>query len=284
MVVLALLSVLLMTLDHRQQLLEPVRHALSAAVYPIRVAANLPAQVGDFATRQLETRRDLREENERLRSQVLLYQARLQKLDALEVENIRLRHLLDSAYEVGESVLIAEQLRVDLDPYIHLIQIDKGATEGVFIGQPVLDASGVVGQVDRVGPLSAMVRLITDPSHAIPVQVNRNGVRSVAVGTGNLSRLDLTSLPNNTDIKVGDLLVTSGLGGRFPPGYPVARVATVEVDPGREFARVTAVPAGALDRTQEVLLIRRAGDGLRLAQPGEGGRAAPAEDGWDPSS
>lgn len=281
---LVLVSALLMTLDHRQQLLEPVRQGLAAAVYPIRLAANMPSEVGDFVNRQLESRRDLRETNARLRSQVLLYQARLQKLDALEVENIRLRQLLDSSYEVGESVVIAEQLRVDLDPYTHLIQIDKGATEGAFLGQPVLDANGVIGQVDRIGPLSATVRLITDPSHAIPVQVNRNGVRTVAMGTGNLSRLELTSLPNNTDIVAGDLLVTSGLGGRFPSGYPVARVTSVKVDPGREFAQVTAVPTGALDRTQEVLLIRRASDGLRLAQPAEGSGPNAAEEGWEPGS
>lgn len=284
MVLLVFVSALLMTLDHRQQLLEPVRQGLAAAVYPIRLAANLPSEVGDFVNRQLESRRDLRETNARLRSQVLLYQARLQKLDALEVENIRLRQLLDSSYEVGESVVIAEQLRVDLDPYTHLIQIDKGATEGVFLGQPVLDANGVIGQVDRIGPLSATVRLVTDPSHAIPVQVNRNGVRTVAMGTGNLRRLELTSLPNNTDIVAGDLLVTSGLGGRFPSGYPVARVTSVKVDPGREFAQVTAVPTGALDRTQEVLLIRRASDGLRLAQPAEGSGSSPAEEGWEPGS
>ena len=281
---LVLVSALLMTLDHRQQLLEPVRQGLAAAVYPIRLAANMPSEVGDFVNRQLESRRDLRETNARLRSQVLLYQARLQKLDALEVENIRLRQLLDSSYEVGESVVIAEQLRVDLDPYTHLIQIDKGATEGVFLGQPVLDANGVIGQVDRIGPLSATVRLVTDPSHAIPVQVNRNGVRTVAMGTGNLSRLELTSLPNNTDIVEGDLLVTSGLGGRFPSGYPVARVTSVKLDPGREFAQVTAVPTGALDRTQEVLLIRRASDGLRLAQPAEGSGPSAAEEGWEPGS
>ncbi|MGD8429392.1 MAG: rod shape-determining protein MreC [Ectothiorhodospiraceae bacterium] len=263
----ALVSLVLMTVDHRDQLLQPVRYTLSAAVYPIRVAANFPAEFGGAISRQFSSRRELMEENARLRAQQLLYEARLQKLDALEVENIRLRGLLDSAYEVGESVLIAELLRVDLDPYTHLIQIDKGASDQVYRGQPVLDANGVVGQVDRVGPFTATVRLITDPSHGLPVQVNRNGVRAIAVGTGNLHRLDLSSLPNNTDIRAGDLLVTSGLGGRFPAGYPVARVDKVNTDPGRAFARVSATPTGALDRLQEVLLVRREDDSLRLASP-----------------
>lgn len=245
-----------MTVDHRQDLLEPVRYTLSAALYPVRVLANLPSETGSFVAGQLKSQRELREELASLRAKNLLYQARLQKLDALEVENIRLRELLDSAYEVGESVLIAELMQVDLDPYTHLIQIDKGAESGVYRGQPVLDAHGVMGQVDKVGPFSAMVRLITDPSHAIPVQVNRNGIRSVAIGTGNLNQLELSSLPNNSDVKVDDLLVSSGLGTRFPKGYPVARVTEVEVDPGRPFASVKAAPLAELNRSQQVLLVR----------------------------
>ncbi|MBA1149446.1 rod shape-determining protein MreC [Ectothiorhodospiraceae bacterium WFHF3C12] len=257
LVILAVASAVLMTVDHRQDLLEPVRYTLSAALYPVRVLANLPSETSDFMVDRFKTRRELREENARLRAQHLLYEARLQKLDALEVENIRLRELLDSAYEVGESVLIAELMRVDLDPYTHLLQIDKGGEAGVYRGQPVLDAHGVMGQVDKVGPFSAMVRLITDPSHAIPVQVNRNGIRSVAIGTGNLNLLELSSLPNNSDIRAGDLLVTSGLGGRFPKGYPVARVKKVEIDPGQPFAEVTATPLANLNRSQQVLLVRR---------------------------
>lgn len=257
LIILVVISVVLMTVDHRKDLLEPVRFTMSAALYPVRVLANFPSDAGEFLASQFQTTRDLREENARLKSKQLLYQVRLQKLNALEVENMRLRELLDSSYEIGESVLIAEIMEVDLDPYTHLIQIDKGTQSGVYRGQPVLDAHGVMGQVDKVGPFSAMVRLITDPSHAIPVQVNRNGVRSVAMGTGNLNQLELRSLPNNTDVKAGDLLVTSGLGGRFPKGYPVARVEKVQVDPGRPFAHVTARPLAELNRSQQVLLVKR---------------------------
>lgn len=254
-----------MSLDHRQRMPEPVSYTLSAVVYPIRAVADLPFEIGDLLSRELSGRRQLMAENERLQAQHLLNEARLQKLDALEEENIRLRQLLASSYEMDEPVLIAELMRVDLDPYSHLVQIGKGARDGVFRGQPVLDAKGVVGQVDKVGPFSAMVRLITDPSHAIPVRINRNGIRSVAVGTGNLHELRLTNLPNNTDIRPGDLLVTSGLGGRFPRGYPVARVISVTTDPGPAFARVVARPTAALDRLQEVLLIKRDQKPARMA-------------------
>lgn len=274
-ILLTLISIVLMTLDHRQHMIEPFRYTLSAAVYPIRVMASLPFDVGNLFSRELSGRRRLMEENERLQAQHLLNEARLQKLDSLEEENIRLRQLLDSSYEVGKPVLIAELMRVDLDPYTHLVQISKGARDGVFRGQPVLDAHGVVGQVDKVGAFTAMVRLITDPSHAIPVRVNRNGIRTVAVGTGNLHELDLTSLPNNTDIRPGDLLVTSGLGGRFPRGYPVARVKSVEKSPGPAFARVTAIPMAALDRLQEVLLVKQDPKPIRLAGPDRGDKLRP---------
>lgn len=270
---LALVSVALMTLDDRQGLMQPLRYALTTVVYPVHVAAEIPAEIGRFFASEFRSRRALISEIEQLQDKLLLSRARLQKLDALEVENIRLRKLLDSSYEVGESVLIAELMRVDLDPHTHLVRIDKGARDGLFAGQPVLDANGVVGQVDTVGPFTATVRLISDPSHAIPVQVSRNGVRAVAVGTGDLSSLKLTNIPNNTDIREGDLLLTSGLGGRFPSGYPVGRVSAVTRKPGRPFAEVKVNPAASLDRLQEVLLVRRDGEVPQLA----GGSAAPDE-------
>lgn len=246
----------MMTLDHREQLGAPVRTAIQTAAQPVHYAVNLPFDLAQFTSRHLASRAALIEENARLRDQHLLYQARLQRLDQLERENIRLQGLLGSAYEVEESVLIAELMRVDLDPYRHIIRVDKGSESGVFSGQPVIDAEGVMGQVDSVSRGSAVVRLITDPSHAIPVQVNRNGLRTIAFGSGNLRELDLPHLPNNADIQAGDLLVTSGLGGRFPRGYPVARVTAVERQPGESFAHVTARPLARLDRSREMLLVR----------------------------
>ncbi len=255
---LVLLSVVVMTVDHRQGLLEPTRQILSAIVHPIRVVASLPAELMDSADTHLSSRRELILNNQRLRDRHQLDQSRLQRLDALEVENIRLRSLLDSSYELEKPVLIAELLEVDLDPFSHRIAIDKGQGDGVYAGQPVIDSSGVIGQVDSVAPFSATVRLISDPSHGIPVQVNRNGLRSIAIGTGRINVLTITSLPNNADIRVDDLVVTSGLGGRFPAGYPVGRVKTIITDPGQPFSRVELEPLGALDRIQEVLLIQRA--------------------------
>ncbi|WP_440996297.1 rod shape-determining protein MreC [Arhodomonas sp. SL1] len=271
LVLLVLVSVGLMTLDHREGVLQPVRYTLSALIYPVHLTAELPSMVQRLFAREVRDRRDLLAEIDRLRDKLLLNRARLQKLDALEVENIRLRKLLDASYEVGESVLIAELMRVDFDPHTHLVRIDKGATDGLFAGQPVLDAEGVVGQVNAVGPFSATVRLVSDPSHAIPVQVNRNGVRAVAVGTGDLNALKLINLPNNSDVRAGDLLLTSGLGGRFPAGYPVGKVAEVDTDPGEPFARVSVDPEAALDRIQEVLLVRRDEEAPHFAR-GEAGR------------
>lgn len=246
-----------MGIDHRHNLLDPVRQSLSAAVHPVRMVAQMPESLLTSASQSFRSREELQAEVERLRRRQLLYEARLQRLDALEVENIRLRQLLDSSHDLSQPVLIAELIEIDLDPYRHLIQINKGSNDDVHAGQPVLDADGVVGQVDEVGRFSAQVRLITDPSHGLPVQVNRNGLRAIAAGTGQSDRLKIKSLTNNADVEEGDLLVTSGLGGRFPQGYPVARIADVTERPGRPFARVEATPEAALDRIQEVLLVRR---------------------------
>lgn len=245
-----------MTLDHRDQLTHPVREAVHTAVSPVHYTVNLPFEITEHLGETLATRRALQQENSRLRDQQLLNAARLQRLDELERENIRLQGLLDSSYEVEESVVIAELMRLDLSPHRHVIQLDKGSRHGAFPGQPVLDAHGVVGQVDTVGRGTSVVRLITDPSHGIAVQVTRNGLRTVAVGNGNLSELELPHLPNNADIQVGDHLVTSGLAGRFPRGYPVAEVTEVRREPGLPFARVIARPRAELDRSREMLLVR----------------------------
>jgi rod shape-determining protein MreC len=152
-------------------------------------------------------------------------------------------------------VQVAEILSVDLDPYRHRIALNRGAHDDVFVGQALLDADGVVGQVTRVDPIGAEAILISDPSHATPVELNRNGLRTVAIGTGDVSRMDLPFLPNSADIRVGDLLVSSGLGEAFPAGYPVARVTRVQRRPGDPFARVEAEPTAALNREREVLLV-----------------------------
>jgi rod shape-determining protein MreC len=254
--VLAALAVVLMTLDHRGRLGDSLTERLIDLSYPLHALISAPINVGHWVLEQARGRGRLLAENEQLRRQALLNEARLQRLDQLERENIRLQRLLDSSQEVDAGVLIAQLLHVDLDPYRHVLQIRRGSIDGVFAGQTVIDAQGVMGQVDRVGRLSARVRLITDPSHSIPVEVNRNGLRAVAYGVGRLDEIDLRHLPNNADIHAGDLLVTSGLGGGFIAGYPVARVSHVERRADQPFAVIKARPLAALNRSRELLLVR----------------------------
>ena len=245
-----------MTIDHRQHHLDSVRSALSVLVYPLQWIVDLPRTSSEWFRESLSTRRDLQEDNAGLRTQQLVLNSQLQKLEALEAENRRLRALLDSSFQVEERpVLIAALLSVDMDPYRHQIGVNKGTLDHLFEGQPLLDSQGVMGQLIHVGPFTSTAMLITDPAHAIPVQVNRTGLRTIALGTGAIDRLELPHIPNNADIRNGDLLVTSGLGGRFPPGYPVAEVTDVQQDPGRTFSLVTARPRALLDRSREVLLV-----------------------------
>jgi len=255
LVVFVALSVVLMTMDHRHQHIESLRAGLSVVIYPLQMIVELPGAAYGWFSESLSTRRQLQEENASLHTQILMLKAQTQKLQSLEVENIRLRELLDSSFQVGQKILVAELLSANLDPYQHQIIINKGELDKVYAGQPLLDANGVMGQVVHVGPYTSTALLITDTSHAIPVQVNRNGIRTIAIGSGSINRLDLPYISNNADVRAGDLLTSSGLGGKFPPGYPVAIVESVEHDPGQSFAHVTATPTARLDRSREVLLV-----------------------------
>jgi len=257
-----------MTVDHRQHHLGSVRGALSVLVYPLQWMVDLPHTTSEWFRESLSTRRELQEENASLRTQQLVLNTQLQILEALEAENRRLRALLDSSFQFEDRpMLIAALLSVDMDPYRHQIEINKGTLDHVFEGQPLLDSQGVMGQLIHVGPFTSTGMLITDPGHAIPVQVNRTGLRTIALGTGAIDRLELPHIPNNADIRIGDLLVTSGLGGRFPPGYPVAEVVDVQQDPGRTFSQISARPRALLDRSREVLLVWPPGLHGPLASP-----------------
>ncbi|MCU7906232.1 MAG: rod shape-determining protein MreC [Candidatus Thiodiazotropha sp. (ex Epidulcina cf. delphinae)] len=250
-----LLSIALMVLDHRRNHLEYLRSTLAVLLYPVQYLAGLPVLLSETAGHAVTSRKQLWSERDRLHEENLRLRARLQKFAALEAENMRLRGLLDSSFKVGDRVLIAELIAVEQDPFRQQVLINKGKTSGVFEGQPVLDANAVVGQVTHINPFSASVLLITDAAHALQVQVNRNGLRTIALGTGLINRLELPHLPNNAAIQVGDLLVTSGLGGGFPPGYPVAEVIEVRREPGQPFASVIAQTIAHLDRIREVLLV-----------------------------
>lgn len=252
---LLLLSLLLMFLDHRDNHLDTVRNAISAAIYPIRVLVDAPSRLLAKAGEIIESRDELQRENDRLTDEILLTAPRLQQLSALRAENMRLRGLLDARQQVPDEVRVVEIMAVDANPFRHSIVLDLGSNDGVYDGQAIIDADGIIGQVMQTGPMTADAILISDPGHALLVEVNRNGLRTVAYGTGEFGRLDLPGLPNNADIRAGDLLVTSGLGGTFPSGYPVAVVNTVTRIPQEAFADVTATPSAALDQVREVMLI-----------------------------
>lgn len=232
-----------------------MRVGLSLLVDPIKYAVNVPPALWERMRTSIVSYEQLKAENARLRKEQLVDQTRLLKFAALEKENIRLRALLENSFKLGEQVLIAELLAVKTAPYEHIVIVNKGTRFGVHNRQPVLDANGVVGQVFRALPLTAEIMLITDPNHAIPVQVNRNGLLTIAVGSGQINRLILPFLPNNADIRPGDLLITSGMGGTFPPGYPVAVVDQFTSRTDKPFASITATPKAHLDRNRELMIV-----------------------------
>lgn len=254
---LVIVSMALMVLDHRYHHLENIRGGLTVLISPLQYAADLPASVANWGSESLSTRGSLQRENDALKADHLQYQLRLQKMAALEAENQRLRELLQSATAIPDKVLIGELLAVDMDPFKRQVVLNRGSGSGIYEGQPLLDAYGVMGQIIHVTPVESIAILITDASHAVPVQINRTGQRAIAVGTGEPNKLDIPHLPTNADIQVGDLLVTSGLGGRFPPGYPVGKVVSVERDPAEPYADVVAEPTARLERSREVLLVLR---------------------------
>jgi rod shape-determining protein MreC len=255
LLVFTVLSAALMVVDARFTLLQPLRAQLGLIVEPVYWAGRLPVRLWESATQELSSRSELTAENEKLKAEQLMMQRRLQKLAALTEQNVRLRELLNSAALVDDDVLATELIGIDPNPFTHRILIDKGEKDGVVMGQPVLDARGLMGQVVEVMPYTSRVLLLTDTTHSIPVQVNRNGLRAIASGTGNPERLELRHVADTADIKEGDLLVSSGLGQRFPAGYPVAMVSEVIHDSGQPFAIVRAVPTAMLNRSRYMLLV-----------------------------
>jgi rod shape-determining protein MreC len=250
-------SIILMTVDHRTSMLNGVRSILSLVVYPLQTIASKPLEMGLWLKEQMDSHQSLIDENEWYRTKNLQLNAELQKFTSLQAENIRLRSLLKSSRTISKPMLIAETISVDLDPYKRQIVINKGQFSDVYSGQPILDAHGIMGQVVHPGIYSSTAILITDPSHAIPVQINRNGLRTVLYGTGAANYLEIQNLPNNADIQIGDLLISSGLGGRFPEGYPVAIVRDIKRDPGQPFAHIIAEASAHLEQSREVLLVLR---------------------------
>jgi len=251
----ALLCLILMYIDQRARWSERLHYGLEAAAYPVQVAVNSPASAWHWLTDSFATRGTLRAQNQQLHGQVQLLQLAVLRQQALERENEQLRELHHALPPLVKKWLVAEVIGVEAVPLRQRLIINKGAHDGVHINQPVVDGSGVLGQVAHVGPWSSEVILITDPEHAIPVQITRNGLRTIAIGSGNADELLLTYLAVNSDVKSGDLLTSSGLGGVFPAGYPVGRITGVRREASQLVAQVQAEPAARIDRAREVMLI-----------------------------
>lgn len=249
------LSILILVIDHRENYLDAVHTAIDVTIHPLRVIVDAPVAMWHWLGETSAGRNELRLENSRLKAERLLTHARLQRYSALEAENTRLRAMLEARTRVRDEVRVAGIMSVSANPFRHDLVIDKGLNDGVYDGQAMIDADGVVGQVIETGLFSAQAVLISDPDHALPVEINRNGLRTIAVGTGEFDRLDLPFLPNNADVRQGDLLVTSGLGGAFPAGYPVAIIDNVTRIPQEPFAAVSAKPAAKLNQVREIMLI-----------------------------
>jgi len=246
----------MMLVDSRFHYLSQFRFYSSYLVTPLHWLADAPRSISNSVNNNFQSRSFLISENQRMKDQLLMQEYKLQKLSHLVAENQRLSDLLNASSIVNERVVNAQLTGESPDPFTKRVLINKGSVEGVYEGQPVLDAFGLMGQVIDVEPYASWVLLITDPQHSTPIQINRNGNRAIASGTQNrLNRLELQNISATFDVVVGDELVTSGFGGRFPVGYPVGVVSRVVHDPGEPFATITVEPTAQLGRSRNVLLV-----------------------------
>ncbi len=259
-----------MFVDHLTGWLDETRAAMTVALSPVVLVADLPSRGAEGVTELFSSREDLRTTITSLEDELILLRAKTEKMAALTAENNRLRDLLGSAAKLQDNVLVAELVGVDPDPEEQEVVIDKGRIDNVFVGQPVLDAQGLMGQVIEVSTYSSRVLLISDERHSLPVQVLRSNVRLIAQGSGIGQKLVLQHVNATADIKVGDQLLSSGLGNRFPVGYPVGVVDQIIYEPGKPFAEVTAQPMAKLDRSRHVLLVFTEGRSTGEALAGKG--------------
>lgn len=249
------LSAVLIVADARFDKLAPVRSAIGTGLAPVHWLGNAPSEFTDWVASLFTTREDLQEENEALRARLLILERRALKYAALASENNELRKLMNSSEVLDDRVIVAEVVAVSPDPFSHEIVINKGSRDGVEVGQAILDANGLMGQVQQASSFTSRVLLVSDSSHAVPVEVVRNGLRAILLGNGNTSALELVHVPDTADIREGDLLVSSGLGGRFPKGYPVAEVDQITKEAGEPFVKIRATPMAELNRSRLVLVV-----------------------------
>ncbi|MGD9355643.1 MAG: rod shape-determining protein MreC [Chromatiales bacterium] len=286
LIVAMLIAVVLMVMDHKYQRLEVLRNSVAVASEPLFMIAAVPANVFGWLNEQITSHQTLISTNRRLTAENSELQGRMLRFQALEEENSRLRTQLSASLSVGDRVTLAELVGVNLSPYKQEVIIGRGSTAGVYSGQAVINDKGVMGQVTRVTPFRSTVLLITDTLHSIPVRVLRTGLRTIALGTGRIDRLELPYLPDSANIRVGDMLVTSGLGGRFPPDYPVARITSIEKGKDMRASIVVATPLANLAQDHDVMLVWSIDGSLDLpaeetasdeTMPGENNSASQAE-------
>jgi len=267
-----LISAALIAADGRFDKLEPVRSTLATGLAPVHWLGNAPYRLSDWISGLFVSRDDLQQENEELRARLLILERRALKYAALASENNELRRLLNSSEVLDDRVIVGEVVGVSPDPFSHEIVINKGQIDGVTVGQAVLDAEGLIGQIVGASQFTSRVLLISDSSHGVPVEVVRNGLRSVLLGNGDTDELELVYVPDTADIREGDILVSSGLGGRFPRGYPVAEVSEISQKSGEPFVTILATPKARLNQSRMILVVfqpeeHREGAGAPVAAP-----------------
>ncbi len=250
-----LLAAVLMTLDYRGRYVDQFRATAALAIEPLQLIIEAPFRLGRQLRDDFQDRRALTAQRDELQGLLQESHARLLLQAELVRENAELRDLLEASERQDVDFRTVTLREIDLNPYRHRVMVDRGRRDGLSSGQPVIDANGLVGQIDQVMLHSATVVLLSDPDHALPVKVLRTGLRTIAYGSGRIDELRLSDLPMNVDLEAGDLLLTSGLGGRFPAGLPVARVAEVERPPGDAFALAVARPLSRLDGARHWLVL-----------------------------
>ena len=256
LILFVVLSFILLINDQRNNYLSILRNSIAIAIYPLQSAVEIPSRLTDWFDLRIKSKEILIQENQNLLSQQKINSSILQRYESLEQENERLKQILNAASNLDNKVEITRIISVNVNPYRHTIVIDKGERDGVYEGQVLLGADGVIGQILHTNFLTSEAILISDSDHALPVEINRNGLRTIVLGNGSYTKLDVPYIPNNADIEIGDLLVTSGLGGKFPSGYPVAKVDFIESDLSEQFYKVSAKPIAYLNQVRELMLLK----------------------------
>lgn len=256
LIIFVVLSFILLINDQRNNYLSILRNSIAIAIYPLQSAVEIPSRLTDWFDLRIKSKEILIKENQNLLSQQKINSSILQRYESLEQENERLKQILNAASNLDNKVEITRIISVNVNPYRHTIVIDKGERDGVYEGQILLGADGVIGQILHTNFLTSEAILISDSDHALPVEINRNGLRTIVLGNGSYTKLDVPYIPNNADIEIGDLLVTSGLGGKFPSGYPVAKVDFIESDLSEQFYKVSAKPIAYLNQVRELMLLK----------------------------